>query len=149
MRSPIYVESVESDSTSPVNLPIFISSKNASTIENDKPLISHSSSSQNNLITPTFKSKKSTLRLTKTTTTRTTTTSTPTRPTECILTKPISLVIKHDLPTIENINSKQSNKGGDTHDDFVETFEIAEKYPSKHRKFVSRVQREKKRKLLF
>jgi hypothetical protein len=141
MRPPIYVEPVQTASTSPINLPIFLTGKSskitdANSIDkvftisqSPRTTTTTSSNSSNN------KSKKSTLRLTKTTTTRTTTTTLTNNINQP---KPISLVIKNDLSSNdENREDKSKNNNFDDDDDLVETFEITEKNPSTHRKFVS------------
>ena len=140
MRSPIYVEPVESTHTSPVNLPIFLNSSNnkhrrqsqqqqpTKSIDSDKACSCVSSLSPNS-----NSSKRSTIRLTKTTTTRTTCTTSSPRILN-LPAKPISLVIKHDYNQLVNEDNRSSKNSDFQNDDQVETFEIAEKYPSTHRK---------------
>ena len=128
MRSPIYVEPAESNHTSPVNLPIFLSNKHTKSIDSDKPCSYVSS-----LSPASNSSKRSTIRLTKTTTTKTTTTTLSPRILN-LPAKPISLVIKHDYNQLLNEDNKSSKNSDCYNEDQVETFEIAEKYPSAHRK---------------
>ena len=145
MRPPIYVEPVQTASTSPINLPIFLTGK-SSKITDDNSIDKVFTISQSPRTTTTTttssnssnnKSKKSTLRLTKTTTTRTTTTTLTNNINQP---KPISLVIKNDLSSNdENREDKSKNINFDDDDDLVETFEITEKNPSTHRKFVSHI----------
>lgn len=140
MRSPIYVEPIESDSSSLVNLPIYLSNKNTkfnSVNETDR-----NTPNQNTFITSLSpinsneKRKKNTIRLTKTILTRTTTTSTTT---DSTIAKPVSLAIKRDLPIIENSDRKTDKykTKSQSNDDLIETFEITEKNQSSHRRFVS------------
>ena len=133
MRPPIYVEPVQTASTSPINLPIFLTGK-SSKITDDNSIDKVFTISQSPRTTTTTttssnssnnKSKKSTLRLTKTTTTRTTTTTLTNNINQL---KPISLVIKNDLSSNdENKEDQKSKNNNFDDDDLVETFEITEK----------------------